>query len=296
MRIFVTGSASHLAQALLPKLCAHPGIASVIGIDLQAARFAHPKFAHHIADMRSDAIPQLLHGCDALVHLAFVVLRGKMDASTMHDINVKGSRKVFESARAAGMQKLLHLSSAAVYGSGEHLTESAPLQPLAGFLYAQHKAEAEAWMARDFPEAVRLRPHIILGPHCQPLLKQLLRQSCYIRLPEPQPRLQCVHEDDVAEAIVAGLLLPVRGPFNLAASGSYSFKEAISARHHRSLPLPFGLTRLALKLARQATGFGGEAAWLNGIRHPLTLDSGRAQRELRWRPQFDARATLASVK
>ncbi len=296
MRIFITGSASHLAQALLPKLCAHAGIASVIGIDLQAARFAHPKFAHHIVDIRGDAVSTLMRGCDALVHLAFVVLRGKMDARTMHDINVQGSRQIFASARAAGMQKLLHLSSAAVYGSGEHLTESAPPRPLARFLYAQHKAEAETWMARDFPEAVRLRPHIILGPHCQPLLKQLLRQPCYIRLPEPQPRLQCVHEDDVAEAIVAGLMLPVHGPFNLAASGSYSFKEAISERHRRPLPLPFGLARLALKLARRATGFGGEAAWLDGIRHTLTLDSSRAHRELRWQPRFDVRATLASVK
>jgi len=296
MRIFITGSASHLAQALLPKLCAHPEIASVIGIDLQTAHFAHPKFAHHIADMRSDAILQLMHGCDALAHLAFVVLRGKMDTATMHDINIKGSRQVFESARVAGVKKLLHLSSAAVYGSGERLTESAPLQPLAQFLYAQHKAEAEAWMARDFPEAVRLRPHIILGPHCQPLLKQLLRQPCYIRLPEPQPQLQCVHEDDVAEAIIASLLLPVQGPFNLAASGCYSFKEAISERRRWPLPLPFGLTRVALNLVLRTTGLGGEAAWLDGIRHPLTLNSSRAYRELRWQPRFDAHATLASVK
>lgn len=296
MRIFITGAASHLAQAWLPKLCADQRIERVIGIDLAPATFTHPKFTHHHLDIRSPEIGALMSGCDALVHLAWVVLRGKMNAATMHDINVHGSQHIFEAARAAGIPRLIHLSSAAVYGGGEKLTEAAPLQPLPGFLYAQHKAEVENWLASEFPEALRLRPHILLGPHCQPLLKQLLHQPCYPRLPNPQPRLQCAHEDDVADAISAGLFSPVSGSINLAAAGEYSFKQVIAARYRHPIALPFGLVKAALNVAWRLTGYGGEPAWLDGMQHTLTLDCVRAQSELDWRPKFTADAALAAVK
>lgn len=296
MRIFLSGAASHLAQALLPKLCSKSEVNAVVGVDLQVTDFTHPKFAHHFADIRSPETARLMQGCDALVHLAFVVLRGKMAAATMQDINVQGTRHLFNAARQAGITRLVHLSSAAVYGGGENLNESAVLRPLPGFLYGQHKAQLEAWLASEFPDAVRLRPHIILGPHCQPLLLKILRQPFYIALAEPQPQLQCVHEDDVADAIIASLLLPASGPINLAAPGSFSFKQVIAERHARALPITFSAAKMALNVAWRFTGFGGEPAWLDGIQYPLTLDCRRAQQVLAWQPKFDAQATLVSVK
>jgi len=295
LRIFLSGSASHLAQALLPKLCAQTDISAVTGIDLQAAAFEHPKFTQHIADIRSPDIARLMQGCDALAHLAFVVLRGKMAAETMQDINVQGTRTLFSAARQAGIARLVHLSSAAVYGGGENLKESAALNPLPGFLYGQHKVQVEGWLANEFPAAVRLRPHIILGPHCQPLLIKILRQPCYVTLAEPQPLLQCVHEDDVADAIIASLLLPASGPINLATPGGYSLKQAITQGHASAMPIPFGAARFALSLAWRRSGFGGEPAWLDGVKQSLTLDCSRAQQVLGWKPQYDAEATLASV-
>jgi nucleoside-diphosphate-sugar epimerase len=291
----VTGSAGHLAQALLPRLCARAEVESVVGIDLRPATFSHGKFTHHVADIRGPELPELMRGCDALVHLAFVVLRGRMREAEMRDINVAGTRRVFEVAAGQGLRRLVHLSSAAVYGHGDALTEAASMRPLPGFRYGMHKAEVEAWMERALPEAVRLRPHIILGRHCQPLLKSILRSPFYVALPEPQPQLQCVHEDDVADAIVASVVSPARGPFNLAAPGSYSVREVIRARHRLALPLPLFAARTMLRLAWRATGFGGEPAWLDGIRHSLTLDCTRAQRALGWAPRHDAAQTLAAM-
>jgi len=295
MRIFLSGSSSHLAQALLPRLCAKSEISAVVGIDLQASNFAHPKFTQHILDIRSPETARLMQACDALLHLAFVVLRGKMAAEVMFDINVQGTRQLFSAARQAGISRLVHLSSAAVYGSGENLNESVTLNPLPGFLYGQHKAQVESWLADEFPGALRLRPHIILGPNCQPLLQKLLRQPCYVRLAEPQPQLQCVHENDVADAIIAGLLLPASGAINLAAPGSYSLKQVITQAHARALPVPFSAAKLALNLAWRRTGFGGEPAWFDGVKQSLTLDCSRAMQVLAWQPRYTTEATLASV-
>ena len=296
MRIFITGSAAHLARAWLPKLCADPRIQQVIGVDVAPAIFTHEKYTHHQMDIRSPDIAAHMAGCDVLVHLAWVVLRGKMRATAMHDINVRGTQLVFEAARAAGIARLIHVSSAAVYGHGESLSEAAPFNPLPGFMYAQHKVEAENYLARAFPQALRLRPHIILGPHCQPLLKQLLHLPFYPRLSDPQPRLQCVHEDDVADALSAAIFNPTSGAVNLAASGEYSIKQTVLTRHPHSIALPFALVKTAFQVAWRATGYGGEPAWLDGMRHTLTLDCTRAQKALDWRPKFTAAATLEAMK
>lgn len=292
MRIFLTGSAAHLAGALLPALCADARITAITGVDVRTPDFTHAKFTQHTLDIRATEIESLLAGHDALIHLAFVVLRGKMPLADMRDINVRGTQQIFTLARAAGIAKRIHLSSASVYGRGEHCGETAPLAPLPGFAYAAHKAELEAWFDRHDPDAIRLRPHLILGPHCQGLLNGLLAQPFCVRL-AAQPLLQCVHEDDVVSALLACLDHDAHGPYNLATRDAYSFREALQLRGQRPIALPFFVVRAALSLAWRLTGFGGEPAWAEGLRHSLTMDCGHAARELDWRARYTARQILS---
>jgi UDP-glucose 4-epimerase len=134
---------------------------------------------------------------------------------------------------------------------------------------------------------------VVLGPHAQPLLKQLLRQPCYPRLPEPYPLLQCVHEDDVASAVMLCLEKNARGAFNLATHDSFSFRDVIRGRHRLSLPLPMPVARAALDAAWKFTGWGGEPAWIDGLASTLLLNCRRAIAELGWRSTHSAAATLA---
>jgi UDP-glucose 4-epimerase len=295
MRVLVTGSSASLAHALLPRLCANPDITQVTGIDLRAAHFRHPKFRALQADFRDSRTAALLHGHDALVHMAYVVLRGHLRAESMHDINVGASLKLLQAAQAAGLKRIIHLSSAAVYGSGRDLDESAALSPLRGFLYGMHKAELERQIGNSVPECLCLRPHVILGPHAQPVLRQILDLPLYLRLGDPQPELQCVHEDDVAEAIICGLRCGISGPCNLAAGGSWTLREVMRERHSHCLPLPPGVARAGLALAHGLSGWGGEPGWLEGLQHTLTLDCRRAERDLGWRPLYSAAQALAAT-
>lgn len=288
MKIFVTGVASRLARGLLPRLLADPAISRITGIDLHAPGLRHPRLEFRRLDFRDPAAAALMPGHGALIHLAFVVLRGRMSAPAMHSVNVDGSLRVFHSARNAGVPRLIHVSSAAVYGSGEHLREDAALNPVPGFLYAQHKAQLEARLAAEFPDCLRLRPHIILGREAQPVLKQLLQQPFYLRLPDPQPLLQCVHEEDVAQALLHGLNSRCTGPLNLAAEDPFSFAEVIRRLHPVSAALPYGLARGTLGMLWRGFGWGGETAWLKGLAKTLTLDCGRARGELGWRPRYTA--------
>lgn len=292
MRIFVTGSSAQLARALLPRLCAHPGVTQVTGVDIRPPHFTHPKFSAIELDIRADQLARHMENHNVLINMAFRVLRGRMSEAAMFDVNVNGGQHVFRAARTASVDRLIHVSSAAVYGCGENLREDAPLAPLPGFLYGQHKARLEQWLASEFPQCLRLRPHVILGPNAQPLLKWLLRQPCHLRLPEPAPRLQCVHEEDVVDAVLLAMESGVRGPLNLAAAESFSFRDAIRARHRVSLPLPAPLAHALLNTVWKISGWGGEPAWLDGLARNLTLDCSRAQHELGWRSRRAAAQLL----
>ena len=292
MRVLVTGSSSHLAQALLPLLCHLPEITSVTGIDIRPGDFANAKFRAIQADLTQVELTPLLSQQDALVHLAFVVLRGKTPIHVMRAINLDASQRLFDAAVKAGITRITHLSSASVYGDGTRLDEQATMRPIPGFLYAEHKTELEQWLIQNHPQITRLRPHIILGKHAQPLLINLLRQPFYVKLPDPQPLLQCIHEDDVARAIIQTLILPASGAYNLAANVPFSFQDAIQRRHRFAMPVPASVAKHLLSFTCKTTGIGGEAGWMDGVHNSLTLDCSKAELELNWQAQFSTRDML----
>lgn len=290
MKVFVTGAASHLAAALLPRLLAAPGVASVTGLDMRASGCVHARYREIRADLRQADWDALLRGHDALVHLAYVVMRGHLPLARMRAVNVDSAQRLFDAA--ARLARVVHLSSASVYGNGEHLAECAPLAPLPGFHYAQHKAQLEAWLDAHHPRVVRLCPHVILGPHAQPFLRRLAGTRFYPAVGRPLPRYQCIHEDDVADAILAALQRPAAGPYNLAHPTTFTLRELAARSGRRPVGLPLAAVRTLHYGAWLLAGSGGEPGWLRGLAGPLTLDCGRAERELGWQARRGLDACL----
>ncbi len=283
MRVCVSGAAGHLARALLPMLLADDRVERVIALDRAPLPLAHPKLEALQADIADPRALRAARDADALVHLAFVVLRGRTPLPEMRRVNVEASLALVEAARG----RVVHVSSASVYGRGESLAEDAPLAPLAGFRYAEHKAALDALVATARPDAAILRPHIILGPHALPLLKRLARLPVYPRLPDPQPRVQAVHEADVAAGIAAALHADARGAFNLAHPRTFAWKELVLTHRAHAVPVALPVLRGALHAAWRASGWGGEPGWLAGARDPLTVDCTRAAHVLGWKATLD---------
>jgi nucleoside-diphosphate-sugar epimerase len=292
VKVFVTGSSSHLAAALLPQLCARADVESVTGVDLHPPRFQHAKFGSMRLDIRSPQLEALLPGHGALVHLACRIRRGNGAEQEMFDINVNGSHKVFHAARQAGVKRLIHLSSAAVYGSGVHLGETAPLKPAPSSLYATHQAHLEKLLEIEFPECVRFRPHLVLGPNARPALKRLFRLPCYVNLPEPYPVLQCVHEDDVARAVLLALDHGAHGPFNLAVDDHFNLRDVAKRRYRLAVPLPLFAARAGFSAAQRWFGWADEPEWIDILTRSLLVNCRRAAVELGWRSQHSAASVL----
>ena len=287
MRVVVTGAAGRLARVVLPRLCGNRNVTQVIGIDRAAPAFAHPKFDAIVADLRDPASRAALGRADALVNLAFILFRRHLSPQAMARTNVEATCALLGEAADAGVPSIIHMSSAAVYGRGVDVAEDAPLSPLPQFHYARHKAAVEAWIVHALPRAAVLRPTIVLGPHAQPWLKRVAAMPFCVALPDPQPRLQCIHEDDVALAVELALAERASGAFNLAAPSSFSVRELIRARSPHAPAVPLSVARMALQLAWRTTGWGGEPGWFDGMTASLTLDCRRARTLLGWRPRHE---------
>jgi len=76
---------------------------------------------------------------------------------------------------------------------------------------------------------VHLRATYIFGPRAALLLRKMCTGPFYISPPPPHPRVQIVHEDDVAAAIMAALDPAVRSDvFNLAARRLLHFQQLLN--------------------------------------------------------------------
>jgi len=296
VKILVTGSASALAAAVLPALAADARITHIIGIDRGETAFRHTRFTQVLLDLRSPLLARVLSDVDAVVHLAFAAMnRGAIDRGTMRDMNVGGTQNVVQLAAQQRVARVIILSSAGIYelpARERVISETHPRQALPGFAYAEDKVAIEHWLDGFEPSAprttvVRLRPHVIVGPNASRDRRGLMRLPVYVRLTDPPPRVQCVHEDDVARAIVAAIFKDVKGAFNLACADALPLREIQRLRHALALPLPFPLARAVLRLAWRS-GVGADPAWVEALRYHLVLDTNRARNRLGWRPAYDS--------
>jgi UDP-glucose 4-epimerase len=307
MKVVITGAAGRLARVLIPRLLADPHITAIHGVDLKPLPFAaDPRLIPVQADIRDAACAEQFERADVLIHMAFVLMggglgRARHDRETVRAINVAGSRHVIDTAMEACVERVVFVSSAAVYGAWPDLpnpvSEDTPLRPLPGFAYGEDKAAVEAWLdslEAKFPHLhlIRLRPHAIVGPHAHPLLNRLLHQPFVPALPRPLPLTQCVGEDDVAHAIHLSLRSAARGAFNLATDPPMSLKAMIRANRRFTIPVPLSLISAAHRLAWWVTPTAGEPGWIDGLRHSLVLDTQRARDELGWTARRDTRQCL----
>ena len=294
MKVVVTHAGGAFAQALLPALCAHVGVDSVLALDVRPVRFAHPKLAVHAVDPLDPGASVLLAGCDALVHVPPLAFAPAETAQTP-EAAVRPAHKLFHAAHAAGVKRLVHISTAAVYGAAVHASEVTALKPLPNFAYAREQAHLEQLLAFDFPDCVRLRPHLIVGPCADRRVKRLLRQPFYIRFEEPHPLYQCVHEDDVASAVLLALTADVRGAYNLAAEDSFSLRDAVRARHLLTLGLTAARAQSMLAFAARRLRWPIEPEWVALAAATLLVNCRRAVIELNWRRHYTSLEALAAT-
>jgi UDP-glucose 4-epimerase len=261
------------------------------------------------------AVEQLVAGVDVVAHLAFIVVKA---SSRSYEINIEGSRNVFEATAAAGIPRLVYTSSVAAYGYHPHqglLTEDTPTRGTERHAYSRQKADVERVLRQALTgtatEAYVFRPCVVAGPDAPALLDQLP----YLRLEQALPEwavgalrvipglrpvlpdngvpFQLVHHDDVAAALVAGVLARgTPGVYNLADPGELHWSDVAHELGWYSVRIPKQAIDATADLAGRIGALEVPAGWLEAIRVPMLMDCSRARRELGWQPAYDARQTV----
>jgi len=275
------------------------------------------KLAYHQGDVLDRAaVEQLVADADVVVHLAFMIMGG---AKESREVNLDGSRNVFEACAAAGVERLVYASSVAAYGfhrdNPQPLTEDVPARGSASHYYSAQKAEVEALLAETLrgssTQAYVFRPCIVAGPGAPLLIDSLPYTQLSERLPGPvlslldgvpilKPVLpdpgvpfQLVHHDDVASAMRAAVIgRGTPGVYNVAGTGRLTVRQLAEELGWYTIPMP----ELAVDAVAEMIGRLGflpaQAQWIAAFREPVIMSTSKARTELHWRPRYGALQTL----
>ena len=108
-------------------------------------------------------------------------------------------------------------------------------------------------------------------------------------------RLQLVHADDVADALVRVLDQQAAGPFNLAAGPGLTPAEVAAAFRARPVPIPWKVTRAAASLAWGARVGPLDPGWITMAHTIPQVSTGRARAVLDWSPRHDGPSVLREL-
>jgi 2-alkyl-3-oxoalkanoate reductase len=152
------------------------------------------------------SVGEIVAGADAVVTTVHPM---GSDRATQHAVGVQGTRTIAEAAAAAGVGRLLHVSTAGVYdrspGVGD-IDESGALVPDDAGDYGVTKRDADQALAQiDGITRVLLRPPAILGPGPSSTWNTLtpasMRDDEAARHVNPDLTFAWVHVDDLATLI-----------------------------------------------------------------------------------------------
>lgn len=233
-RVLVTGGAGYFGTTLIDALRARGATVRVLDL---APDPALPDDVEYLrADIRDRAaVAQAcrevaaIHHCVAQVPLA-------RDRALFVSVNADGTRVLLDEARRAGVRKVVHLSSSAVYGVPARNPVTADTPPRPREAYGRAKLDAEHECARavaDGLDVTIVRPRTILG-HGRLGIFQILFEWVRSGLNVPvlgdgSNLYQFVHAADLADACLRAA--DARGPatFNIGAARFGSMRETLEA-------------------------------------------------------------------
>lgn len=183
----------------------------------------------HRADAEdAESLERALDGCRVAVNLTTGPPAGI----------VQSTQSVHEACRRAGVARLVHLSSAVVYGDvPEPLDDDAPPLQKHWMPYARAKAASEVWLRQRLhakgPEIVLLRPGIVWGvrsPHTSGFVYSLCQKSAYL-VGDGHGIFNGIYIDNLVAAILASseATLGASGFYNVGDAETVSWREFFEA-------------------------------------------------------------------
>ncbi len=334
MRVFLTGASGFIGAVLSGRILARGWDLNILVRNPAKIPYLYDKPGVRFikGDLDDPASLSLLcEGCEGGFHLAGYAKPWAPDISIYDRINVEGARAIARAASAAGVRRIVHVSSAGVLGpslDGKPVHEDS-IRAL-DFLndYERTKAasevavlavleEASADTAPQSPlrklEIVIVNPTRVYGPSpaveispYNALIARYLRGKWHI-LPQNGSKVgDYVFVGDVADGILAAYDRGVSGRRYLLGGECLSYSETfdLAARAFGKkpflVPVPLALMLAGARLAGAACAVLRKEppitpAWVRRFSYDWRVDSSRARRELGYRGTPASEAFASTV-
>jgi nucleoside-diphosphate-sugar epimerase len=224
MKVFVTGSEGYLGSLLAPLLmqAGHEVTGCDTGFYKEGSLFndLQPRPRTLCKDIR-DISEDDLRGHDAIVHMAELSNdpTGELAPNITYDINHKGSVRLAEAAKRAGVERFVYMSSCSVYGvaTSDFVDEQSPVNPQTAYAICKTLVERDVRKFADddfsptflrnataYGASPRMRFDIVLNNLCG-----LAWTTREIKMTsDGTPWRPLVHGLDIAKAILHVLAAP----------------------------------------------------------------------------------------
>ena len=213
MKIFVTGGTGFIGSRVVARLAARGHkLRCLARPSSDTSRLGGLEAAVVRGDLCDrESLCQGMKGCDWVVNVAGTYEFWSPDPGVFRRVNVEGTRNVMECALGAGASKVVHVSTAGVWGKPAEapVTEMTPFGPrrFGDYFESKYQGEVIAWelhRTRGLPLVV-VYPGAVLGPGDPKASGEYIRRLVEHTLPGTvfdRTNFIFVHVDDVAEAIV----------------------------------------------------------------------------------------------
>jgi len=295
--VLITGGSGYFGSLLRDRLKSRGSAVRVF--DLADADDRPGDVAFVRGDIRNEAqVREACAGCDVVYHCVAQVPLAK-DKHLFESVNVQGTENLLKSALAAGVRKVLYVSSSAVFGAPKinPVTEQTPPSPAEAYGRAKLAGETLcADFAKQGLDVSVIRPRTIMG-HGRLGIFQILFE--WIRTGYNVPVLgrgdniyQFVHADDLADACILAAARPGGTTYNCGTDRFGAMREVLehlcahakTGSKVKSVPLSPAVALMNLTSALGLSPLGPYHALMYG--RSLYFDIARAKNELGWQPRF----------
>jgi nucleoside-diphosphate-sugar epimerase len=297
--VAVTGAADGLGARVLERLAQEPEVRRRVGIDV--SRGTARDVTWRRADVRDPALRTKLSGVDTVVHLA-TDRRADAPVAERRALNVRGTDTLLTAAAAAGVSRVVLVTSAMVYGAAADnpvpLAEDGPLRADPDLTLVGDWVEMERLAmatARAYPSVsvVVVRPASLVGPDAAGMLPRLFEAPRLLAIRDSETHWQFCHVDDLIEAVVCAATGTVTGPLTVGCEGWLTQADVERISGLRSLVVPAAMAFATAERLHRIGVLPAPASELHYLAHPWVVDAARL-RAAGWKPAWDNESALSA--